>query len=523
MRHESGDCVCFDDDSNTALINISNTQFSENVVTLGGGISTVCGYLNVEDTIFLNSSAFEHGGGISARYNGKLSNSEFTSNHAGTFGGGAYLSWVDSFNVHENTSFYSIEANVGAGIYYAHCTNVNIDNVELLSNIASFGGAGLAGSISDLTRNTNAIPTISWDSILFDNNSAIFGAGAYVHSYEFMDLLFKSNTTTKYWIDSLNPNDPIEDEVSLLYDEYWGELDKIYMIVEFVSGNLADEAIIPILEMSLKYNDYNTTMYPFVKISTNSYYEVSDLSPCETLESNNLVGFIGELFDNDAIASPAVCQAQECLSAFMCDSDTTVILWSEDNRHTELYLESDSYYLDAPYYSMDHTNLSFISSDNYEYNNYSNCINTTDYEINYNTNNNDMTVNDTIVVVMSGKYCDNVGIIDTLQSFGARAVIIAQTEESIAEITTAEAPEIDESTYLLTTCTVTGTSLGMFINGGDEFIIDTYDKLLGFNTESYSSYYIYDNTTITFELKSRVSAKNRIPRKCKYLNDSSYL
>ena len=138
-----------------------------------------------------------------------MKNNKFKNNQADSFGRTVYELCSNMFRIYGNTLFDSNGANVGAGLYYEQCDEVSISHVEFKSNIAYFSGAGIVGSTSDLPTNIIGTSTSVWDNITFDHNTASFDAGVFIHSYEVMQLLFKSNTSEKHVIDAYDPSDPI--------------------------------------------------------------------------------------------------------------------------------------------------------------------------------------------------------------------------------------------------------------------------------------------------------------------------
>ena len=152
---------------------IDDSRFYNNTASTydGGAIGWYGHYGNLTDSIFENNSAANHGGGVFWHYNyGRLDNLTFINNYAAN-GAGLYIMSTDymhdgsySYNVISNSSFINNTALYGAGgaDISAHgkivdssfvnntagsyggalgLTNAMADNCELINNTASFGGA----------------------------------------------------------------------------------------------------------------------------------------------------------------------------------------------------------------------------------------------------------------------------------------------------------------------------------------------------------------------------------------------
>ena len=195
--------------------------------------------------------------------------------------------------------------------------------------------------------------------------------------------------------------------------------EKIEILDVWLQVDIDDYQTIPSVEVSnavYAVTDINTTSWSSLWNSESS--SISDYDDykygyaCEMYESTDIVSFIcSNGFSTSGIPKPWICQASgQCFDHLNCQSNSSFILQANDDGDSETYVESESYYLDAPYYEMNDMMTLYMIGD-YPFDGH--CHNVTEYVNKFASDDSDSTlaISNTIVVVNTGSWCDDVEFI----------------------------------------------------------------------------------------------------------------
>jgi hypothetical protein len=156
-------------------VTVTNSTFSSNPATFGGGIYNA-GTVTVTNSTFSGNSTNFDGGGIYNTPSGAVTvtNSTFSSNSTGGGAGGGILN-AGGLTV-TNSTFNGNPANFGGGIFNLSSGTVTVTNSTLSGNSAAFDGGGIynAGVM------TATHSTLSGNSAS-SNGGGIFNASGPLH------------------------------------------------------------------------------------------------------------------------------------------------------------------------------------------------------------------------------------------------------------------------------------------------------------------------------------------------------
>ena len=323
--------------------------------------------------------------------------------------------------------------------------------------------------------------------------------------------------------------------------------EKIEILEVSLQVDIDDYQTIPSVEVSnviYAVTDINTTSWSSLwdseRSSITDYDDYEYGYACEMYESNDIVSFIcSNGFSTSSIAKPWICQASgQCFDHFNCQSNSSFILWTNDDGDSEIYVESEAYYLDAPYYEMNNMLTLYMIGD-YPFD--GNCHNVTEYVNKYASDDSDSTfdVSNTIVVVNTGPWCDDVEFIAFLQNEGTRAVILAQNIEdtNFSTTTTSTSTTIAPTTgtyliasatlYMKNLTTITTTEMDNIMSSNStSIIIEAYVELIDGYDTNLVDYWLHNTSNVTivgidFILKTYIEKQHEL-HKVEYSTDSSY-
>ena len=262
----------------TCYVDLINCTFINNTAEYGGAIYMDYGVLTIDNSYFINNTAFNYGGAIALEYNQRatITGTEFIGDvSTNDAGGGIYLK--NSPISGENLKFTDCTATFGSGITSLYST-VNLKSITGKNNIAKYYGGVLyhmygAYSLSDSSftnnsaRNGGAVfidnsTSLYLTSTTFINNKASISGGAV---YSLLNNLKRGNSVK----DTLTENIFIDNEAPLFNDAY--ESDKI----------------------DLNIGNGNYTMYHYNESEIGdlpSYYSLIDLNQVTTVKDQQTSG-----------------------------------------------------------------------------------------------------------------------------------------------------------------------------------------------------------------------------------------
>ncbi|MGN1363678.1 MAG: C1 family peptidase [Methanobrevibacter sp.] len=151
------------------IVNLINCSFLDSKSAYGGSIYLANGTLNIEDSVFMNSSSSIYGGAI-AVYNSivNISNSLFSDDIALDNAGGAIYS-LNSILTLKNSNFTNCNATFGGAIAVLD-SNISVYSSRFIENYGKYEG----GAIFDIYSPINIINST------FTKNNAMNGGALYV-------------------------------------------------------------------------------------------------------------------------------------------------------------------------------------------------------------------------------------------------------------------------------------------------------------------------------------------------------
>jgi hypothetical protein len=169
-----------------ATTHINGSTITDNNASDGGGIFLYEGkLLSVDNSEISNNSAINSGGGINIGYGAELivNDSHITSNHAGRRGGGIFKNsgWSKLPTTITGTTFKDNIAEWSGGGVYILRTPLTISDSQFSGNQAGDYGGGLG-------YHDNSSETVLVTGTTFDNNIALLDGGAINFSGELMTV-----------------------------------------------------------------------------------------------------------------------------------------------------------------------------------------------------------------------------------------------------------------------------------------------------------------------------------------------
>ena len=245
-------------------LELTNCTFINNTAEYGGAIYMDFGILSIEDSTFINNTAFNYGGALALEYNQRttISNSKFRNDKSENDAGGAiYLR--ESPMTGTDLNFTNCSATFGAGITSLNSA-ITLKSIYGDSNTATYNGGvifHMYGSFSlidggfnnNRAHNGGALfidnsTSFTLMNVEFTNNQAEYCAGAI---YSLLNNLKKGNSVK----DTINQNKFENNSATFKDDEY--EVSKVEILIG--DGNYT----------MFKVNDTEITTLP-------SYYSLLD-------------------------------------------------------------------------------------------------------------------------------------------------------------------------------------------------------------------------------------------------------
>ena len=165
-------------------IYISNTSFINNHAEYGGAIYNDGGIVDIENSYFINNTAYNYGGAIASDDNGnvKVTNTYFINSISKDDAGGAIYSKNNLLNIY-NSYFINCSANFGSAIC-SLSSNTFIVSSEFRNNRAKYDGGALYQMYSALNIS---------DSIFY-NNSAVNGGAIFSDNLTLFEISLSNFT-----------------------------------------------------------------------------------------------------------------------------------------------------------------------------------------------------------------------------------------------------------------------------------------------------------------------------------------
>ena len=151
-------------------IYLNNCTFIDNFAQYGGAIYMNGGFLDIENTLFINNLAYNYGGAIAGESNSriKIRNSTFIKSRSSNDAGGAI--YLNSASFEANMLNIANSSATFGGALALLKTNSNLENIYLFNNSARYDGGAIYQVLGNMAVNNAS----------FNNNSAVNGAGLYV-------------------------------------------------------------------------------------------------------------------------------------------------------------------------------------------------------------------------------------------------------------------------------------------------------------------------------------------------------
>ena len=149
---------------------LNNCTFIDNFAQYGGAIYMNGGFLDIENTLFINNLAYNYGGAIAGESNSriKIRNSTFIKSRSSNDAGGAI--YLNSASFEANMLNIANSRATFGGALALLKTNSNLVNICLFNNTAQYDGGAIYQVLGNMAVNNAS----------FNNNSAVNGAGLYV-------------------------------------------------------------------------------------------------------------------------------------------------------------------------------------------------------------------------------------------------------------------------------------------------------------------------------------------------------